>query len=131
MAPDTAGQEELLRLLLDYEEKHGEKGGWLLIALGLVYLGQMVRLIEQRAALMPVTPAAKDPAAGTGGGLGDLLGLLGPLMSTFKSSPSRSAPEAAPPAEPPPEETRPEELRPVRNTEVIKWDPRLVGGARK
>ncbi|MDA8333889.1 MAG: hypothetical protein M0Z41_02685 [Peptococcaceae bacterium] len=128
------GQEELLSLLLDYEKQHGEKGGWLLIALGLVYLGRLVRLIETRAAILPVAPAPKSQA-GPGGGLGDLLGLLGPLMGSLKppapaGSPGAGqgvppAPEsAAPSGNPPPEEPR-------KNHEVIKWDPRLVGGGRK
>jgi len=137
LAQETTGQEELLRLLLDYDERHGDKGGWLLIALGMVYLGQMVQLIEKRVAAGPVVPAGKDVSAGPGGGLADLLGVLGPLMSSFKSTPpdprSRvpSGPAASSTGQPPPQEPPPEEIRQVKNNEVIKWDPRLVGGARK
>lgn len=149
MAQDLTDQEQLLRLLMGHEEKYGEKGGWLLIAMGLVYLGQLIQVIEKRAAVVGNVPAGKDLSAGTGKGLTDLLGALGPLMSSFKApppSPQRSASDAqtgtaqTDPAEPIQpahlkevalEEARRDELRPVKSNGVIKWDPRLVGGERK
>jgi len=124
------GQEELLRLLLAYEKEHGEKSGWLLIALGLVYLGQLIGLVEARA------PAAGAGKA-TGPGLAEMMSLLGPLMGALK----RTAPEAPSRSETPPDPppaARPEAAdipvpreEPRKNHDVIRWDSRLVSGARR
>jgi len=129
LAEEGTGHEELVRLLLEYRQRHGEGDGWLLLALALVALDRMVRLVEQRAA--SGAPAGKEGSSGKG--LADLLSAFGPLMSSFKPAP-RPDPATSPPAEPGPPPPVPDDPpaspRPPRN-EVIKWDPRLVGGARK
>lgn len=132
MSEAGTGHEELLRLLLEYRARQGEGESWLLLALSLVTLDRMVGLVGQRAAWG--LPPAKD--ANPTKGLVDLLGALGPLMGSFKPArPHPGAAQSVPPAGEPPQQSAAsgaEEAppRPARN-EVIKWDPRLVGGGRR